>query len=107
MDQVYLDDTDGRDHRSVYNPYSGKTSMKFQLFTRVILTQDVPEENLLAGDVGVIVEYHPATSHYPEGYEVEFFAVNGDTLTVVSLPITKLRPATRNDVFHVREALVA
>lgn len=77
--------------------------MKFKLFSRVILKQDIPDENLFAGDVGVIVEHHPATDFYPEGYEVEFFTADGDTLTVISVPATKLRTVTGNDVFHVRE----
>ena len=77
--------------------------MKFPLYTRVILTQNIPEENLFTGDVGVIVEYHPTTDLYPEGYEVEFFTANGNTLTVVSLPANKLRSVTGNDVFHVRD----
>lgn len=77
--------------------------MKFKLFSRVVLTQNVLEENLFAGDVGIVVEHHPATDHYSEGYEVEFFAANGDTLVAVSLPAEKLRAVTGNDVFHVRE----
>lgn len=77
--------------------------MIFKLFSRVVLTQNVLEENLFAGDVGIVVEYHPATGHYSEGYEVEFFAANGDTLVVVSLPAKKLRSVTGNDVFHLRE----
>ena len=51
--------------------------MKFKLFTRVVLTQNIPEENLFTGDVGVVVEHHPATKFYPEGYEVEFFTGDG------------------------------
>lgn len=77
--------------------------MKFLLFSRVILLQNLPDENLLTGDVGTIVEHHPATDQYPEGYEVEFFAGNGETLTVVSVPATALRTATRKDILHVRE----
>jgi len=77
--------------------------MTFQLFSRVILLHDLPEENLLAGDMGTIVEHHPATNHYPEGYEVEFFAGNGETLAVVSVPVYALRAATREDVLHVRQ----
>jgi len=79
--------------------------MKFELFARVILTEDLPGENLLAGDVGVIVEHHPAANIYSEGYEVEFFTAAGDTLTVVSLEATKLRTVTDNDIFHVREKI--
>jgi hypothetical protein len=81
--------------------------MTFPLFSRVILIEDLPEENLLAGDMGTIVEYHPATDDYPEGYEVEFFSADGETLAVVSVAATALRAATRKDMLHVRELVLA
>ena len=34
------------------------------------------------------------TEDYHEGYEVEFFAGNGETIAVVSVPATALRAAT-------------
>jgi hypothetical protein len=77
--------------------------MNFPLFSGVILTEDFPGENLVAGDMGVVVEQHPATEDYPEGYEVEFFAGNGETVAVVSVPATALRSATRKDILHARE----
>jgi len=77
--------------------------MNFELFSRVILTEDFPDENLVAGDMGVIVEHHPTTPDYPEGYEVEFFAGNGETVSVVSVPATALRSATRTDILHARQ----
>lgn len=77
--------------------------MSFPLFSRVVLLQNLPDENLLAGDMGTIVEHHPATDQYPEGYEVEFFAANGETITVVSVPAAALRTASRRDVLRVRE----
>ncbi len=77
--------------------------MTFPMFSRVILVQDLLDENLFAGDMGTIVEHHPATDQYPEGYEVEFFAGNGETLAVASVPAMALRQATRRDMLHVRE----
>ena len=81
--------------------------MVFPSFSRVILLQDIAEENLLAGDMGTVVEFHPETEHYHEGYEVEFFAGNGETIAVVSVPATALRAATRQDVLHVRQLSAA
>jgi hypothetical protein len=81
--------------------------MTFLLFSRVILSLDIPQEQLMAGDIGTIVEHHPATAAYPEGYEVEFFAGNGETLTVVSVPATDLRQATGQEVMHVRPLVAA
>ena len=60
--------------------------MTFPSFSRVILAQDLPDENLITGDMGTVVEYHTATQRHPEGYEVEF-----------------LRAATRQDFLHVSE----
>ncbi len=77
--------------------------MTFPLFSRVILLQDLAQENLIAGDVGTIVGFYPKTEHYPDGYEVEFFAGNGETIAVASVPATTLRAATRQDVLHVRQ----
>ena len=44
---------------------------------------------------------------YSEGYEVEFFAGNGETIAVVSVPVSALRAATRQDVLHVRQLSAA
>ena len=81
--------------------------MTFPLFSRVILTRDLLDEGLITGDVGTVVEHHPETERYPEGYEVEFFAGNGQTLAVVSVPVSALRAATGKEVLHVRELVVA
>ena len=77
--------------------------MTLPLHSRVVLTQDFPEHALVTGDIGTIVEHHAATSEYPEGYEVECFAGNGETIAVVSVPATGLRQATNQDVMHVRQ----
>jgi hypothetical protein len=37
--------------------------MKFELFTQVCLSQDLPEYHKKQGDIGTIVEYY----HHPEG----------------------------------------
>jgi hypothetical protein len=49
------------------------------------------------------IEHHPGTAEVPEGYQVEFFTGNGETITVVSIAANALRSATHNDVLHVRE----
>jgi len=44
-----------------------------------------------AGDVGVIVEHHPARAHVAEGYELEVFAATCQTIAVVSVPASAIR----------------
>jgi len=44
------------------------------VFRRVVLTTDIPEEGLRAGDVGVVVEHYAGRMELSEGYELEFFS---------------------------------
>ena len=48
--------------------------------TQVVLTQDLPEQGLFAGDVGVVVHI------YSDGqaYELEIFTLDGQTVDVNS-----------------------
>jgi len=50
----------------------------------------------------LIVEHYPARAHVPEGYELEVFAANGQTVAVVSVPASAVREAT-DEVLSVHE----
>ncbi len=65
----------------------------------VVLTQDVPEAGLEAGDVGTVVHLHAGGA----GYEVEFMTLAGETLAVVTLRPAQVRPIQPRDVAHVRQ----
>jgi hypothetical protein len=77
--------------------------MTLALHQRVVLKQDLPKEGLRAGDVGVIVEHYPACADVPEGYELEVFAANGQTIAVVSVAASAVREAMEHEVLSVRE----
>jgi Domain of unknown function (DUF4926) len=58
------------------------------LFHWVILQRDVPESEVKAGDRAVIVDCLSATSKQPEaGYTLEVFR-QGETVDVVSVPMS-------------------
>ena len=63
----------------------------------VVLTCDLPEHGLQRGDVGTV-----ALVHSSAGYEVEFMALDGETLAVVSLAQDHLRPIVRREIIHAR-----
>ena len=65
----------------------------------VVLTRDVPEAGLEAGDIGTAVHVHTGGA----GYEVEFMTLAGETLTVVTLQPAEVRPIQPRDIAHVRE----
>ena len=59
-------------------------------FETIILTEDIPGTDLKKGDMGVVVEIY----NQGEGYEVEFFALNGDTVAVETLESRQVRSAS-------------
>jgi hypothetical protein len=75
--------------------------MDFPLYTDVILVQDVPEEGVKAGDVGVVVERHEVAGR-ETGYSVEFFDMLGNTVAVATVPGSALRAPTHADRPAVR-----
>jgi len=98
-----LDHPHGRGFPQAGDSHPGGETITLALYQRVVLTQDVPEDGLRAGDVGVIVEHYPARADVPEGYELEVFAANGETIAVVSVPAAVVREATEREVLSVRD----
>ena len=76
--------------------------MPFDTYGDVILTRDVTEHGLRAGDVGTVVERHASAAVPEEGYTVEFFDMTGNTVTVATLPASALRVPTPADRPTVR-----
>ena len=64
----------------------------------VVLTEDIPTENLKQGDVGTVVLVHREGA----GYEVEFATLAGETLAVVTVPTDAVRPVGDKEIAHVR-----
>lgn len=76
--------------------------MNFPLYEDVILQVDLPQEGVLAGDVGVVVERHDVPE-LETGYSVEFFNMSGDTVAVVVVAGSKLRLPAATDLPMVRQ----
>ena len=64
----------------------------------VILKVDLPEAGLRAGDLGTVVLVHQGGT----GYEVEFMTLDGETIAVVSLHSSQVRPIGRREIAHAR-----
>ena len=69
-----------------------------QKLDSVVLTTDLPEYGLERGDIGTVVLVH----RDGEGYEVEFMTLDGETVAVVSLLASQVRPIGRREVAHAR-----
>ena len=69
----------------------------------VVLTANVPDEGLVAGDVGTVVHIHKGG----EGFEVEFMTLTGETVAIVTLLAGQVRPLNRRDLAHTRKLVSA
>jgi hypothetical protein len=69
----------------------------------IVLTRDLPECDLRAGDVGAVVHV------YAEGkaYEVEFVTGAGHTLAVETLQPKDIRPFGAGEILHIRSVSAA
>jgi len=64
----------------------------------VVLTSDLPELGLRSGDLGTVVMIRGAGAEY----EVEFVALDGETLAVTTLDADRIRPISRREIAHAR-----
>jgi len=64
----------------------------------VVLKRDLPTERLTVGDVGTVVLVH----QQGRGYEVEFTTLSGDTIAVVNLDASDVRPVEAREIVHAR-----
>ena len=64
----------------------------------VVLTHDIGERALRAGDVGTIVHSYGGGS-----FEVEFVSAGGDTIAILTLSEADLRAMAQREILHVRK----
>ena len=81
--------------------------MKFEMFSRVALKTDVPENGLRRGDVATIVEYHQGRPGQEPGYSLEVFNAVGDTVAVITLRESQIEPLSTMGILHVRPMATA
>ena len=70
---------------------------------RIVLTDDIADLRLKAGDVGTIVHVHRGG----QAFEVEFLALDGNTAALATVRSSQARPVTGADITHAREVKMA
>ena len=67
-------------------------------FDQAILTRDLPQHGLQAGDVGTVVDVLQSG----KGYIIEFMTMEGETIDVVVVDAAQVRPVGEDDMPHAR-----
>ena len=65
---------------------------------RVALTTDLPEYSLRTGDIGTVVLVHQEGL----GYEVEFITLTSQTVAIISLFSSQVRPLGDREIAQAR-----
>lgn len=72
----------------------------FHELDTVVLTRDVPEAGLRAGDLGAVVQVYGSGT-----LEVEFVTASGRTQALRTLGASDVRPVSDDDLLAVRPAI--
>ena len=67
-------------------------------YDRVVLVDNVPKAHLVKGDVGTVIEIY----NNGEGFEIEFFALDGTTISVETLLKHQVRTVNKKEILHTR-----
>ncbi len=64
----------------------------------VVLAHDIIGHKLKSGDVGTVVHCY----ENGKGFEVEFVTAKGDTIAVLTLTASDIRPFNHSEILHSR-----
>ncbi len=76
--------------------------MKPELYQEVALTQDIPDAGLRTGDVATLIDYVPHPTGGEEGAVLEIFNAVGESIAVVTAPVSAICPLRSDQVPAVR-----
>lgn len=80
--------------------------MSFELFTQVVLKEDLPKYNLKKGNVATIVEHYPRPEGEEDGYSLEGFeGIVDDTVEVRESQIESLE--VKQEIWSDRTFLIS
>ena len=79
--------------------------MRHELFSHVVLAQDLPDHGLCQGDLATVVERYRGAPGQEPGYELEVFNAVGETVAVVSVRESQVEAPRRDERLCVRHAV--
>lgn len=74
--------------------------MELKLYSEVVLTRNIAEYDLKIGDVATLIDLvsHPKG----EGCVLEVFNAIGESIAVVAVPISAIKPLEANEILTTR-----
>jgi hypothetical protein len=69
----------------------------------VVLTRDLPDAGLVAGDLATVVMVYAGADGAVAGYEIEVVATDGRTVALLTVKPEDVRLRRAREILHVRE----
>jgi hypothetical protein len=79
--------------------------MKIELYQRVALAVDMPEQDLKKGDIATLVDYVPHPSGGEDGYVLEVFNALGESISVINVKESHVETLQADEVLSVRHVV--
>ncbi|WP_414543947.1 DUF4926 domain-containing protein [Nostoc sp. CCY0012] len=76
--------------------------MNFELYQRVALNRNLEEYQLKKGDVATLIDFVPHPSNGEQGCVLEVFNATGESIAVVIVPISDIKPLRNHEILSVR-----
>ncbi len=76
--------------------------MKPELYTEVALSRDFPEHGLKQGDIATLIDFVEHPSGGEEGGILEIFNVLGESIDVVTVPVSAIEPLRPDQIPSAR-----
>ena len=76
--------------------------MTIELYTEIALNRDIVEHRLQQGDIATLVDFVPHLQEGEQGCVLEIFNDVGESIAVVTVPISAIKPLAANEVLTIR-----
>ncbi|MEA5467954.1 DUF6883 domain-containing protein [Spirulina sp. 06S082] len=83
------------------NPIENK-NMNLELYQEIALTCNLPETQLKQGDIATLIDFVPHPNNRETGCVLEIFNTIGESIKVVTVPISAIKPLTEKDILTTR-----
>jgi hypothetical protein len=81
--------------------------MKLELYQEVVVTRDMPAENLYQGNVATLVDYVPHPAGGEMGAVLEIFNAIGESIGVATVPVSAISSLRADQMPTVRSLSLA
>jgi len=76
--------------------------MSLELYQRIALSRDLPEEGLKRGDIAYLLDYVPHPQGGEQGCVLEVFNAVGESISVLTVPESAIQPLRPDEVLSAR-----